>query len=149
MERSPPSRSFPRQACQLARQQASLQLDNELGQFEELRLRAHLARCCDCRSFRDELRSITARLRDDEPQHAHTPVQLPQHKRLWQARPALITLATAAIAAVTIAGGIRQGRPIGALATTQETPLQISPAVLYLSASSLDLRAPSALQRPT
>jgi predicted anti-sigma-YlaC factor YlaD len=61
-------RSSARTACDLARRQISVQLDDELGAFEAARLHAHLGVCLQCRRFRRELQAITTHLRLDEPE---------------------------------------------------------------------------------
>src|SRR5438105_4563752 len=55
--------------CDRAREWVSLLLDDELSEFENALLDAHLAGCADCRAFRAGAASSTATLRH----HPHVP----------------------------------------------------------------------------
>jgi predicted anti-sigma-YlaC factor YlaD len=51
-------------SCERARGWASLSLDGELSEFEELLLRTHVAKCPACAAFQEDVRALTAQLRD-------------------------------------------------------------------------------------
>ena len=50
-------------ACERVRVQVSLELDGELSQLERAMLDAHVLRCADCRSYRDDVRAFARALR--------------------------------------------------------------------------------------
>jgi predicted anti-sigma-YlaC factor YlaD len=54
---------IPADECARAREWASLRLDGQLSDFEEVLLEAHLARCDDCRAFAASISDLTAALR--------------------------------------------------------------------------------------
>jgi ferric-dicitrate binding protein FerR (iron transport regulator) len=67
------SRRVLSEECVRACEWASLRLDSELSEIEELLLQAHLARCCDCRSFTESVIEATEALRAtplEEPTYA-------------------------------------------------------------------------------
>jgi predicted anti-sigma-YlaC factor YlaD len=98
-----------RAVCELARQHVSAQLDDELSSFEAIRLRAHLAACHECRRFRNELQSITVRLRQDEPLPAPLSLSIldrvRDQARLRIVGPAAMALAAASLVAITFTPG--------------------------------------------
>jgi len=84
-------------ACHAARQQISAQLDGELDQFGRVRLRAHLARCAECRRFAGELKSITVRLRREELE----PVPARAYGE-WRSHVKLVVSAAGTLAAASV-----------------------------------------------
>jgi hypothetical protein len=54
---------IPSDECACAREWASLRLDDQLSEFEEVLLEAHLARCGDCRGFATSVAELTVALR--------------------------------------------------------------------------------------
>lgn len=54
---------IPSGECARAREWASLRLDDQLSDFEEVLLEAHLALCDDCRAFAASISDLTAALR--------------------------------------------------------------------------------------
>jgi anti-sigma factor RsiW len=54
---------IPPDECARAREWASLRLDDQLSDFEEVLLEAHLALCDDCRAFAASISDLTAALR--------------------------------------------------------------------------------------
>ena len=102
-------------ACHAARQQVSAQLDGELDQLGRVRLRAHLARCAECRRFAGELKSITVRLRREElePVPARAYSEWRSHVKLVAS--AVGTLAAASVIAIAVAhptGSRADGPPL-------------------------------------
>jgi hypothetical protein len=53
-----------RLVCDRVRSQVSLELDDELSQFERAMVESHLRRCSGCSAFRDDLVSFTREIRD-------------------------------------------------------------------------------------
>jgi predicted anti-sigma-YlaC factor YlaD len=89
-------------SCDRARLWVSLALDNELSDFEDRLLDAHLERCADCREYEQGVRAATLRLRAEPLVANERQVALPRP------RPALgvTRLAASAAAAALIAVGI-------------------------------------------
>jgi Putative zinc-finger len=54
---------IPSDECARASEWASLRLDEQLSEFEEVLLEAHLARCGECRAFTASITDVTATLR--------------------------------------------------------------------------------------
>jgi putative zinc finger protein len=54
---------IPSDDCARACEWASLRLDDQLSEFEEVLLEAHLARCADCRAFAVSIGDVTHALR--------------------------------------------------------------------------------------
>jgi anti-sigma factor RsiW len=94
--------------CERARECASLRLDGELSEFEQVLLAAHLAHCEPCRSFAAELEAVTMRLRRAPLEALEQPVTLPARRRTWSRRPAEIAAAAAVMVTVLgVAGALR------------------------------------------
>jgi anti-sigma factor RsiW len=67
---------IPSAECARARDWASLRLDDQLSDFEEVLLEGHLARCDDCRAFAASISDLTAALRSaplEQPAFAFEP----------------------------------------------------------------------------
>ena len=87
--------------------QVSSRLDSELSELEEALLRAHLARCAACRSFADDLETITDALRTAPLVETSMRFQLPR-------RPARVGVAHAgSAAAAAIVATIALGSFVG------------------------------------
>jgi anti-sigma factor RsiW len=94
--------------CERARECASLRLDGELSEFEQALLVAHLARCEPCRSFADELESVTDHMRTTPLARLEQPVSLPARRRLASRRPVEIAAAAALmLTTLGVAGALR------------------------------------------
>jgi predicted anti-sigma-YlaC factor YlaD len=93
--------------CERARECASLRLDDELSEFEQALLSAHLVRCEPCRSFAAELDAVTMRLRSAPLEPLEQPVTLPARRRL-STRPVEIAAAAALmLTALGVTGALR------------------------------------------
>lgn len=90
--------------CDRVRSQVSLEVDGLLSQLERPMLAVHLARCSDCRAYREEVRELTSVLRTAplEPLDATLSVWR-THRRLLPAR--LPAAAAAAIAFAVVGLG--------------------------------------------
>ena len=97
------------QACDRARQWASLELDGELSELEAFSLRAHLDRCADCAAVVGDIRRITGRVRDAALERPAAHVTLPQRRR------PRVRAFQIAVAAATIAVGVSLGSLAGSL----------------------------------
>lgn len=94
--------------CERARECASLRLDGELSEFEQALLVAHLARCEPCRSFADELESVTNHMRSRPLDRLEQPIALPSRRRLLTRRPVEIAAAAALmLTTLGVAGALR------------------------------------------
>jgi anti-sigma factor RsiW len=94
--------------CERARECASLRLDDELSEFEQALLHAHLARCELCRSFADELEAMTNHMRSTPLARLGQPVALPSRRRRVTRRPVEVAAAAALIlTTLAVAGALR------------------------------------------
>ncbi len=84
--------------CVRAREWASLRLDGELSEFEGALLRAHAARCADCRAFMRETEAITEHVRATPLEPLERPVLLPSRRRLLRPVPLAAAATVAALA---------------------------------------------------
>jgi UDP-N-acetylmuramyl pentapeptide synthase len=87
------------EVCNRTRMQASLRLDSELSELEEALMAAHLARCANCRSFADDLGTLTDTLRTAPLVEPSVEFQIPR-RRL---RFGIAQVGTAAAATITAA----------------------------------------------
>jgi ferric-dicitrate binding protein FerR (iron transport regulator) len=86
--------------CVRACEWASLRLDSQLSEIEEVLLEAHLARCSDCRSFTRSMTAVTEALRAtplEEPTYAFEP----PHRKSARA---IGLRAVSAVAAASVVG---------------------------------------------
>jgi hypothetical protein len=88
-------------ACDRAREWASLALDGELSGFEQALLDAHLGRCADCRAFVTDVGDVTDLLRSSEPERPSTPISIPGRLRPHTRVRNVLALAAAASVFVT------------------------------------------------
>jgi hypothetical protein len=94
---------IPSAECARARDWASLRLDDELSDFEEVLLEAHLARCDDCRVFAASISDVTAALRSaplERPVFAFEP----PHRTRGRTVALRAVSAAAAVAVVGVSG---------------------------------------------
>jgi predicted anti-sigma-YlaC factor YlaD len=89
-------------ACESAREQLSLQLDQELHELDRARLDAHLERCAACRSVGAELAAMTTTLREAPLEEVRFQLSIPR-RRFVSVRA---LQAGAAAAAVALVAGI-------------------------------------------
>src|SRR4051812_7986348 len=105
-------RLHPR-TCERAREWASLRLDGELSEFEQVWLSTHLERCAGCAAYAASVTAATGALRSAEPLHLTQPVSLPARRRLLPVRALTIAGAAAAVAAAvglgTLMGAVGNG----------------------------------------
>jgi predicted anti-sigma-YlaC factor YlaD len=87
-------------ACELAREQVSVQLDGELSEFEQIALDAHLTSCAGCSAYAASAGEVSARLRAAELEQPEFPVVLPHRSRLGIPARAAQVAAAAAVAVV-------------------------------------------------
>jgi predicted anti-sigma-YlaC factor YlaD len=106
----------PTRQCDRCRAWVSMDLDAELTEFEQARLRRHLRACADCRAFARDLRSATALLRAARPADLPAQVELPRvrTRRSLQSVVAGVAATAAAVAAVFASGlsGDDQSGPV-------------------------------------
>jgi predicted anti-sigma-YlaC factor YlaD len=87
--------------CERARSQVSLALDNELSEFEQASLRAHVGRCVTCAAFACELGALTQELRASRRERPTAEVMPPRRRAATR-----VVQLTAAAAAVVLAAGL-------------------------------------------
>ena len=113
----------PGQLCARARFWASLRVDGELSELEDLLLEGHLSGCDDCREVAAGFAMATSRLRS-APLAQPSPVAVRIHRSPRR------FLATAAVAVVVLAGVIA-----GGLVRGQAAPKTASPHVVAVVAA--------------
>jgi predicted anti-sigma-YlaC factor YlaD len=137
--------------CERARAWASLELDDDLGEIEQLLLDDHLTRCGGCATFVAGMRELTAVVRAAPQARSERPLALPARRR----RPAATAVRVLAAATVMVlATGLGfLGSSFGE--ETQETVPAEPPAFAYLSQGagdpelrSLKTRSPKPAQEP-
>jgi hypothetical protein len=72
---------IPPDECAGAREWASLRLDDQLSDFEEVLLEAHLALCEDCRAFAGSITDLTAALRSAPVEQSELAFEAPRTTR--------------------------------------------------------------------
>jgi hypothetical protein len=85
--------------CERARAWVSLRLDDEISEFEDALLDAHLRRCASCREFEESVRGAVVVLRGQALEEIEHPVVVSGRRRLPM-RPGAVASAAAAVAAV-------------------------------------------------
>jgi Putative zinc-finger len=91
-------------ACEQARSQMSLRLDDILSKFEQAKLDTHLARCAACRAYETEVVAFTSLVRTTPLQPLALSIALPLRRR-----PSLLgkrAVMTAAAIAVLFLGSL-------------------------------------------
>jgi hypothetical protein len=94
---------IPSAECARARAWASLRLDDQLSDFEEVLLEAHLARCDDCGAFAASISDLTAALRSaplEQPAFAFEP----PHRTRGRTVALRAVSAAAAVAVLGVSG---------------------------------------------
>jgi len=95
---------IPSDECARACEWASLRLDDQLSEFEEVLLEAHLARCVDCRSFEASISDVTGTLRAARLERPTFAFEAP--RRTGGRRIALRAVSAAAAVAVVGVSGL-------------------------------------------
>jgi anti-sigma factor RsiW len=138
-------------ACERAAEWISLQLDDELSEFECAALERHVARCESCAAARASVAAFTAVLRETPTLTRAEPVvvpvtRAPRRARLVRAGAASLVLAGALAAAALVA--LPRGAPIGSSAAlafaTPKERLQFAAA----EHARIDVRVPAAAVLP-
>ena len=88
--------------CERARLWVSLRLDGELSEFEEVSLRAHVARCATCAGFALDVDALTTELRAAPLQQPAHPIALPRRR----STALRVLQLSAAAAAIVLAAGL-------------------------------------------
>ena len=88
--------------CERARIWVSLRLDGELSEFEEVSLRAHVARCATCAGFALDVDALTTELRAAPLQQPAHPIALPRRR----STALRVLQLSAAAAAIVLAAGL-------------------------------------------
>jgi len=91
--------------CERARAWASLALDGELSQVEEVLLRAHVGRCAACAEFESDLGALTHELRTAPPERPRGAV-MPVCRRNSGIRALRLGAAVAAIVVAAALGSL-------------------------------------------
>jgi predicted anti-sigma-YlaC factor YlaD len=110
-------------ACELAREQISLDLDGELSELEQVSLNGHLAACGRCRAYGASVADVSATLRSAPYEQPEFPVVLPHRSRVRiPLRAAQVGAAAAVVAIVAFTGaGLTTGGE-RSLSLTAKTP---------------------------
>jgi predicted anti-sigma-YlaC factor YlaD len=88
--------------CERARAWVSLRLDDEISEFEEALLEAHLRRCVACREFEASVRGAVVTLRAQPLERIDHPVVVFGRRRLPLRRGAIASVAAVAAAVVGV-----------------------------------------------
>ena len=95
-------------ACERARAQLSLRLDDELSDFEIVELRAHLKRCRACSDYESQTETVAEMLRTAPLEAPEWPVALPRrHRRRLLAPQLQVAVAIVAVVGATVLGMMR------------------------------------------
>jgi hypothetical protein len=95
---------IPSDECARACEWASLRLDDQLSEFEEVLLEAHLTRCMDCRGFAAAISDVTGALRSAGLEQPAFAFEAPSRTR--GRTVALRTVSAAAVVAVVGLSGL-------------------------------------------
>lgn len=85
--------------CARARESLSAQLDGELPELEVDRLETHLLACLDCSEWAEQVRGVTAWLREAPLEEPAGRIALPRLTRGWRVSSAVAVAAAAAVVA--------------------------------------------------
>lgn len=96
--------AFLPEACNRTRQHVSLRLDRQLSELEVAVMENHLARCSDCRTFANDLESVTEALRDAELVEPPIRFELPAKPARFGVSRAGATAAAGILVAVALGG---------------------------------------------
>jgi ferric-dicitrate binding protein FerR (iron transport regulator) len=133
-------------SCERARNWVSLDLDDELSEFESAMLRAHTVRCAACAAFQAETAAFTSRLRLAPLEPMPAPVVLPTRRRSVSRIAQVGAAAAVAVVAAGI-GTLLSSEPgtLGAVPSSPPTEQQLM--VAYLDApQGLPQRPPIAFR---
>ena len=92
-------------ACELAREQISLQLDGELSEVEQVALTGHLTGCTRCRTYSAAVARVSGELRSAPAERPEFSVVLPHRSRLRVPMRAVQLGAAAAVLTIIGFGG--------------------------------------------
>ena len=95
-----------RPQCDRAHEWVSLELDDELSEFERTLLDAHIAGCEPCRVFRTETDAIARELRNAHLEPLTTPVAVRSRRRSFRLAPSAAAAAVVAVALGSIFSSI-------------------------------------------
>jgi predicted anti-sigma-YlaC factor YlaD len=122
--------------CERARHWASAELDGELSSFEHALLADHVARCADCREFRDSVTGLTTALRAApcEPFAGVSLAGIRRRRIRLPLAPAAVAMAVAAIGLGSILASVQlKGATVGNSPPLLRTPAVAGPDTLNLS----------------
>ena len=133
--------------CEQAREHVSLQLDGELSPFHQSALNAHLKACGACRSYAAVTATVSAQLREAQPEQPQFPVVLPHRSRIRVPTRAVQVAAAAAVAMVvglssaglSLTNGGSQSLPFRASEAFPDRGPNLEP--VRSSGSSIEFRA--------
>jgi hypothetical protein len=119
--------------CERARAWASLDLDGELGDLENILLEEHLHRCHPCAAFVESIRVVASAVRSAPLELPVRPLELPVRRRI---APVVTRLASVA-AILALATGLGF---LGSALSEREgaIPASTGPEIALLSPSSVD-----------
>ena len=101
---------LPETNCARARESLSAQLDGELPERELDRLETHLLICPECSQWADQVRDVTAWLREAPLEEPAQRFALPRLRRSWRVSSAVaVASAAAVVATMFVAPGQRPG----------------------------------------
>jgi len=90
---------LPETNCARARESLSAQLDGELPELELDRLETHLLICPECSQWADQVRDVTAWLREAPLEEPAQRFALPRLRRSWRVSSAVAVASAAAVVA--------------------------------------------------
>jgi predicted anti-sigma-YlaC factor YlaD len=105
--------------CSRARESVSAQLDRELPELELDRLQNHLRVCPECSTWAEQVRDVTARLREatlEVPAEGFAFVR-PRRSRSWTVSSAVALASAAAVVATIFVAPGRQHTSLGSLSS--------------------------------
>jgi len=118
-------------ACERAREWASLRMDGELSELEQVLLQSHLDRCAGCSAYSAGVAAATAEIRGAKVERLTRPVTLPLHRRIaFTARAFQAGTGVAAVLAAAVGLGTLFG------SSGHQTP-SLSASAVRLSSSAI------------
>jgi anti-sigma factor RsiW len=119
--------------CDRARESISAQLDGELTQVELDRLELHLLGCVECSQWAEQVRDVTAWLREAPLEEPAARFALPRLRRSWRVSSAVAVASAAAVVATLFVpghhgslGSRQAGPPVAGLVGVRERPFVVS-----------------------
>jgi Putative zinc-finger len=125
---------IPPDECARAREWASLSLDDQLSDVEEVLLEAHLALCDDCRAFAASITDLTAALRSAPVEQPELAFEAPRTTR-GRTFALRAVSAAAAVAVVGVSGLV--GLHLSASPSRPVAPV-VDPKVMGLKERQMD-----------